>query len=105
MIASSPGSPEIQESSGYSKRVQWIKAYSFVAVKGEFFDPAGRLLKTITASDIRRVDSEKDRWQAMRLEAVNKQTGHSTIIQMENFRANQGLLAQAFAAGELDREQ
>jgi hypothetical protein len=105
VVESVPVTPEVQDNSGYSKRVQWIAQDSFIAVKGEFFDVAGRPLKTMVAAELRKVDPAKDRWQAMRLEAKNLQTGHSTVIQMDNYRANQGLSAQKFAARELEREQ
>jgi predicted RND superfamily exporter protein len=105
VVESLPSSPDVQENSGYSKRLQWIRKDNFVAVKGEFYDTAGQLLKTIIASDLREVDAEKGRWQAMRLEARNVQTGHSTTIEQQNFKANQGLSTQQFAARELEREQ
>jgi outer membrane lipoprotein-sorting protein len=105
VVESVPLSTATQENSGYSKRVQWISRDSFVALKGEFYDASGRLLKVMTATDIREVDPAKHRWQAMRLEARNAQTGHATIIQFDNFKANQGLNAQQFAARELEREQ
>jgi hypothetical protein len=41
----------------------------------------------------------------MRLEARNAQTGHTTTIAIENFKANLGLSTQLFAARELEREQ
>jgi uncharacterized protein len=105
VVESLPGSPEVQENSGYSKRLQWIRKDNFVAMKGEFYDAAGKLLKTIVASELREVDPAKGRWQAMRLEARNVQTGHSTTIEQQNFKANQGLSTQQFAARELEREQ
>jgi hydrophobe/amphiphile efflux-3 (HAE3) family protein len=104
VVTSVPGAAEVQENSGYSKRVQWIRADSFVAAKGEFYDVGGRLLKTITASDIQLVDPQKGRWQAMRLDARNIQTGHSTVIQFKDFKANQGLTDQQFSARDLERE-
>lgn len=105
VVASVPASAEVQENSGYSKRVQWIRKDNFVAVKGEFYDGAARLAKTMHASDLQLVEREKGRWQAMRLEASNVQSGHTTLIELENFRANQGLAPQKFAARELEREQ
>jgi predicted RND superfamily exporter protein/outer membrane lipoprotein-sorting protein len=105
VVESAPGSAEVQENSGYSKRLQWIRKDNFIAVKGEFYDVSGRLLKTITASELREIDPAKGRWQAMRLEARNVQSGHSTTIELQNFKANQGLSAQQFAARELEREQ
>ena len=105
IVDSVPATKEAEENSGYSKRRQWIRKDNFVAIKGEFLDVEGRPLKTITASELREVDPEKGRWQAMRLEAHNLQTGHSTVVELRNFKANQGLRAQQFAARELEREQ
>jgi outer membrane lipoprotein-sorting protein len=105
VVESVPGSAEVQENSGYSKRLQWIRKDNFIAVKGEFYDASGRLLKTIAAAELREIDPAKGRWQAMRLEARNVQTGHSTTIELQNLKANQGLSAQQFAARELEREQ
>lgn len=104
VVTSVPVTMAVQEASGYTKRVQWIRADSFIAVKGEFYDLSGRLLKTTTASDIRHVDPKKDRWQPMRLEARNVQTGHSTVIEFKDFKANQGLSDRKFSARELERE-
>jgi outer membrane lipoprotein-sorting protein len=105
VVVSLPASPEVQENSGYSKRVQWIRKDNYVAVKTELYDAAGRHAKTLSAAELRQVDPAQDRWQAMRLEARNLLTGHSTVIELQNYKANQGLSAQAFAARELEREQ
>jgi predicted RND superfamily exporter protein/outer membrane lipoprotein-sorting protein len=85
VIESTPKTDAIKESSGYSKRVGWVRKDNFVTIKGEFWDQAGQPLKTSTASDVRLVDPERDKWQAMRLEAANSQTEHRTIIQFDNF--------------------
>jgi hypothetical protein len=100
-----PATPKAADESGYSKRVQWIRADGFVTVKGEYYDSSGKLLKVFHATDVREVDPKTDRWQAMRSEVKNVQTGHSTVIQLENFKANQGLSARTFTARELERAQ
>lgn len=104
VIASVPATETVQENSGYSKRLQWIRTDNFVTEKGEFYDTNGKLLKTIISTDIRQVDSAKDRWQTMHIEARNVQTGHSTTVQFENFKANLGLSAREFNARELEHQ-
>jgi hypothetical protein len=105
VVASVPATAQVQEDSGYSKRLEWIRSDSFVTEKGEYYDTAGKLLKTIVCTDLREVDPGKHRWQAMHLEARNQQTGHSTVILLENYKANQGLSADGFNVRELEREQ
>lgn len=105
VVESVPATPKAADDSGYSRRVQWIRADGFVTVKGEYYDRSGKLLKTFRATDVRQVDAKADRWQAMRSEVKNDQTGHSTVIQLDNFKANQGLPARTFTARGLERAQ
>lgn len=103
VIESIPASPEIKESSGYSKRLSWIRKDNFVAAQTDYWDEAGELLKSVSVSDIHLVDKERGKWQPMRIEAVNKQTGHSSIIKLDSFVVNPHLSESLFTPRELDR--
>lgn len=103
IVTSVPKTPEVRDNSGYSKRVQWIRADNFIAVRGQLFDTAGQLLKEFKAGDIQRVDAARGRWQPMVIEMRNVQTGHLTEIRMENYKANQGLAGDLFTTRNLDR--
>ena len=105
VIESTPVKPSVQAESGYSRRVGWIRKDAFVTVKGELYDEGGQLLKTIALSDIKLVDAAKQRWQPMRLEAKNVQTGHRTVIEMRNFKANQNVSADYFTPRYMERDQ
>jgi predicted RND superfamily exporter protein/outer membrane lipoprotein-sorting protein len=105
VVDSLPATQAAVANSGYSRRLQWIRADNFVTVRGQYFDSGGRLWKTFAASDLQRVDPKLDRWQPMRLESRDVQANHTTVIQLEDFRADQGLSAEMFNARVLDREQ
>lgn len=104
VVESLPATPSASETSGYGKRVQWIRQDNFVTVKGEYFDLNGRLWKTFAASDLRVADAGKNRWQPMRLDSRDVLASHETVIQLEDFKSNQGLAADMFTARTLDRE-
>lgn len=101
VIESLPASSSIMESSGYSKRQSWIRQDNYVAIRGDFWDESGALLKTITFTDIRQVD--KGKWQAMLIEAANKQTGHSSSIKFDTFKVLPTLSDKLFEPRDLDR--
>jgi outer membrane lipoprotein-sorting protein len=103
LIESTPKTPDVAENSGYSKRIGCIDKESFIAVKGELFDNGGQLLKKVSASDLTRVDEKNNKWQPMTLEAQNVQTGHRTIIEFRNFKANVGVKDELFTTRTLEK--
>jgi predicted RND superfamily exporter protein/outer membrane lipoprotein-sorting protein len=104
-IESVPVSSDVSEESGYVKRVSWIRADNFVQIKGEFYDTTGALLKTMSATQVQVVDSDRGRWQAMQFEMRNVQTGHRTECVLENFRANRGIASEDFNVRSLEKGQ
>ncbi len=102
-MESTPARPEVGENSGYSKRVSWIDQESFVAVKGEWFDLNGQLLKKFSARKLEKVDAKNNKWQPMEIETQNVQTEHKTIIEFTNYKANVGIKDDVFTARSLER--
>jgi predicted RND superfamily exporter protein/outer membrane lipoprotein-sorting protein len=105
VIESLPKNEAVKSNSGYSKRVSWIRKDNYVSIKGEFWDQAGQLLKTATFTDVQHVDPARNKWQAMRLEAVNLQTGHKTVVEFQNFKVNQQIKDDFFTTRYMEREQ
>jgi predicted RND superfamily exporter protein/outer membrane lipoprotein-sorting protein len=105
IVESLPADASVQANSGYSKRVSWIDKERFVTLKSDLFDESGRMLKQFAASDFRLVDETQARWQAMRLESRNTQTGHRTTIEYEEFAANVGVPDDVFTTRYMEREQ
>jgi hypothetical protein len=103
VIESSAKGPQIAANTGYSKRIGWIDKESFVALRAEIYDLNGQLLKKLTDEDVQKVDSNNNRYQPMKLTAENVQTGHKTIIEFRNFKANVAIGDDVFTARSLDR--
>jgi outer membrane lipoprotein-sorting protein len=104
VIESHPRSESVKSNSGYSKHQLWIRKDNFAAIKEEFWDQAGQPLKTFRGLDVQLVDPERQKWRAIRLEAVNVQTGRRTIIRFENFKANQQIKDEFFTTRYMERE-
>lgn len=104
MVESVPSSDKVREESGYSKRVSWVRKDNFVSMKTEGYDLQGKLLKRLVATDIQLVDPALGRWQPMRMEMINLQTGHRTVLSYENFKANLGVQSAVFTTRYLERE-
>ena len=102
VVESLPKNSEVADISGYSKRVSWVDRESWVAVRVDIYDTTGELLKRITSADIREVDAAHHKWQAMKLTAANVQTGHSTILEFRNFKANVGVNDNVFTTRSLE---
>jgi uncharacterized protein len=80
VVESVPATDVVRANSGYSKRITWVRADNFVESKVEYYDLAGRLLKTQRAERHQLVEPDKGRWFVMYREMTNHQTGHRTTI-------------------------
>jgi outer membrane lipoprotein-sorting protein len=103
VIEATPKTDEIRSNTGYSKRIDWIRTDNNVTVKSMYWDEGGERLKTSVFKDIQNVDEQNDKWQAMRLESSNEQTGHKTIIKFHNFTVKPNLNSDIFSVRNLDR--
>lgn len=104
VVEATPKTEAVKSNTGYSKRISWIRKDNNMTVKAEFWDEAGQMLKTSTFNDIQLVDPKRDKWQAMRLEASNVQTGHRTVILFENFKVNQQVKDAFFTTNYMEKE-
>jgi hydrophobe/amphiphile efflux-3 (HAE3) family protein len=104
LLESTPKRPEVAENSGYSKRTGCVDKESFIALQGELFDTSGTLIKKISAKNVEKVDAKAGKWQAMRLEAENVQTGHRTILEFKNYKANAGVSDDVFTTRYLEKQ-
>lgn len=104
VVESLPKRPEVADNSGYSKRVGWIDKESYVALKGEGYDLGSKLYKRFKASDVKLVDEKNKKWQPMKLEAENLQSGHRTIIEFSDYKANVGVGEDVFSQRNLERQ-
>jgi hypothetical protein len=80
VVESVPATDTVKANSGYSKKITWVRTDNFVENKVEYYDLAGRLLKTQRAGRHQLVEPGKDRWFVMHREMTNHQSGHRTTI-------------------------
>ncbi|WP_062065826.1 MMPL family transporter [Cellvibrio sp. OA-2007] len=88
VVDSLPKTAEVGKKAGYSKRTTWVNKTHFVADKMEFYDLSSKHLKTVLNTNIQNVDSANQKWQPMNVAVTNHQTGHSTQVIMESYKAN-----------------
>jgi hydrophobe/amphiphile efflux-3 (HAE3) family protein len=103
VIESTPKTPTVAANSGYSKRLSWLRAADAVDVKAEYYGPDGKLLKVYTASDIRLVDPKNKRYQPMRQLMTNVSTGHSTLIEYDEYSTDIDIPETQFQPRALER--
>jgi hypothetical protein len=104
VVESVPRGESVRQQSGYGRRKLWIRTDNFVAVKGTYWDGGGRLLKELTATDVREIDAAEHRWQAFTVVMRNRQTGHATEIVWKNLETGLGLDDEQFTERYLEKE-
>ena len=77
-LAGVPHNQQIAAELGYSKVQFWVDSSNWIVVATQAWDLRGKLLKSITNSDIRRVDGI---WTRHLIEVLNHKTGHQTVYQ------------------------
>jgi outer membrane lipoprotein-sorting protein len=80
VVESVPATDTVKANSGYSKKITWVRADNFVESKVEYYDLAGRLLKTQRTGRHQLVEPDRGRWFVMHREMTNHQSGHRTTI-------------------------
>lgn len=104
VIEALPKNATVKTNTGYSKRIDTIRKDNLVTVKSDYWDEAGQQLKTSLFTKLELVDPKRDKWQAMKLESRNLQTGHRTEIRFENFKANQQVKNSFFTTAYMEKE-
>ncbi len=105
VIESLPRDAGVAATSGYGRRVSWIRAADAVAVKAEYYDPQGALLKVYAGSDIRLVDRANHRFQPMRQQMTNVQTGHATVVEYTTFDTLAAIPEDRFSPRTLEQRR
>ena len=103
VIESVPASDSLKDDTGYSKKISWIRKDDFLEGKVEYYDLNGQLLKTQTASDHKKLESNPDRWLVLHREMTNVQTGHKTVFTFDQVKEGAGLEDSLFTTRSLER--
>lgn len=90
------------KNSGYTKQISWIEQDRYLALKTEFYDRKGSLLKTLTASDYKQYLNKF--WRAHTLDMINHQSGKSTTLAFSDYQFQTGLKSSDFSKNSLKRQ-
>jgi uncharacterized protein len=80
VVESLPANETVKSNSGYSKKITWVRTDNFLEAKVEYYDLAGRLLKTQRTGKHQLIERDNARWFALYREMTNHQNGHRTTI-------------------------
>ena len=103
VIDATPKDKAVADAEGYSKKTYWISKATYTVRKGLFFDPAGKLLKELNASDVKLLDPEHKRYRAMKMEMVNKQNGRKSVFESEKVTLAKDTNDEFFTTRYLER--
>ena len=91
------------KNSGYTKQVAWIEQDRYLALKVEYYDRKGALLKTLTASDFKQYLGKF--WRPGTLEMINTQSGKSTTLEFSDYQFQTGLKSRDFSKNALKKQR
>jgi outer membrane lipoprotein-sorting protein len=104
VIESTPADDTIKANHGYSRKITWVRTDNFVETKVEYYDLAGRLLKTQHVKKPQLVDPKAGRWFALSREMTNHQTGHRTTLDALKLEANVPTPDDLFTTRAIERD-
>lgn len=87
--------------SGYTKQISWIDKEMLQALKVDFYDRKGALLKTLTSHGYKQYLGQY--WRPERMEMVNHITGKSTTLEWRNYQFANGFGERDFDKNALKR--
>ncbi len=84
-----------------SRRVLWIGKDNYVLYKGEYYDKANKLKKTLACEGIRQI---KGYWVIDKMTMTNVQSKHSTVYETKDHQFDIPIDANYFTVSALERE-
>ena len=100
VIEAVPADRTLKEQSAYSRTIYWIDPAESVALKMEYYDRTGRLLKVLTNAGLQRLGKYR-RWTTTRVRDVTR--NHETVVTVTERRLDSGLGDEYFSVSYLER--
>ncbi len=100
VIAAIPIDRKLRDQSAYSKTIFWVDPTESVALKIEYYDRGGRLLKVVTNADLQRYGTYR-RWGVTRVRDVTR--NHQTVLTVTDRKIDRGLSDDLFGVSHLER--
>lgn len=101
-LRATPADPSREEDSAYGYRELWISRDRHVLIQARFYAWDGTLLRRYSANDIREVEAT-GRWRAHRMVMEDEERGTRTVLDVSEYRINQGIDDQLFTERFLRR--
>lgn len=84
----------------YTRRITWIRQDCLMVVKAEYYDKLDKLHRKLSIS---KIEKQQGFWTMHLMEMENVQTGHKTVIQMNDQKFNVNVSANLFTVSKLER--
>lgn len=84
----------------YSKKIGWIRKDNFIAVKVEYYEKQGALMKVLEVNGAKEIDGF---WTATSMTMNNVQREHKTVISIESMEYNMPLDDNLFTVNSLEK--
>ena len=84
----------------YSRRVTWIRQDCFMVVRAEYYDKLDKLHRLLTVSQIEKIQGF---WTMHLMQMENVQTGHKTIIRMDDQKYDLNISQNLFTVSKLEK--
>jgi len=91
--------PRKGQDSAYGKIETWVRQDNYLPLRIRFYDKEGKLMKTFYTKRIRTMEGHPVIVEA---QMVNKQTGHSTELVVDNLRPRKDIPDTAFTPTALE---
>lgn len=104
VVESIPVSAKVEDETGYSKKISWIRKDNFIENKVEYYDKAKNILKTMVTDLITEIDKDHHKWFPLKKEVTNHQTNRKTIMEMSDIKVNTGAKDDQFSTKYLERQ-
>lgn len=105
VVEAKPANRTVAERTGYSRIVNHIRSDRFVLVQAEYFDPQGKPLKRLEASDFEAVPKDPGKWVAKKTRMTHLPSGNTSTIELSDLRLNAGVADSTFTQQNLSRVQ
>jgi outer membrane lipoprotein-sorting protein len=96
VLETTPGSAE---AAGYAKVRTWVRKTDFIPIRTKFFDPSGKVVKTLYVKRVRDFDGKPTVVEAV----MKSENGHSTELIVDSLERRDDIPDSEFSPDSLDR--
>jgi hypothetical protein len=94
VIEALPSSDEAARSSGYNRRLLWVRKDIYFTVRIDFYNKRNVLIKTQTNHDLINIEGEL--WRCQKILMNNLEKEHKTLLGVKSRRINESINSEIF---------